>query len=301
MGHGEDRVGPVGVGRALVAVRDPAVGGHPRADLGDVLVGDLPDAHAVGAEAGAAVEEDRGDAAQQAAVDHRAQVLDQRVDAHAQLRRRRRVGLGDHGRSPCVARMTAMVELVVGLLLELDRLLGHGRLGQLVGAAHELEVHADLEQLERRELADRLGAGELLQHVEGAVEAERGVLLHGEREPHVEVVVAQVVVAHARVRVDDPRGAPRVLGVDLRRDEHRAVAERAGVEDRRDLADDALVDELADARQHALLGHLERRRDGRVGPRLDREAALHRVEQALVEVVERDRRAVLAGAELGRH
>src|SRR4051794_27171204 len=41
VGHGEDRVVPVGVGRALIAVRDPAVGGHPRADLGDVLVGDL--------------------------------------------------------------------------------------------------------------------------------------------------------------------------------------------------------------------------------------------------------------------
>ena len=218
-----------------------------------------------------------------------------------ELRRGRRVGLGDHRQVALRGADDRAVELVVGLLVELDRVLGHGRLGQLLGAAHELEVHADLEQLERRELADRLGAGELLQHVEGAVEAERGVLLDGDREPHVEVVVAQVVVAHAGVRVDDPRRAPRVLGVDLRRDEHRAVAERAGVEDRRDLADDALVDELSDARQHALLGHLERRRDRRVGPRLDREAALHRVEQALVEVVERDRRAVLAGADLGRH
>jgi hypothetical protein len=210
-------------------------------------------------------------------------------------------GLGDDRQVALRGADDGHVELVVGLLVELDRVLGHGGLGQLVGAAHELEVHADLEQLERRELADRLGAGELLQHVEGAVEAERGVLLHGEREPHVEVVVAQVVVAHARVRVDDPRRAPRVLGVDLGRDEHRAVAQRAGVEDRRDLPDDALLDELVDRAQHALLGDLEGRRDGRVGPRLDRERALHRVEQALVEVVERDRRAELAGAQLGRH
>jgi hypothetical protein len=55
------------------------------------------------------------------------------------------------------------------------------------------------------------------------------------------------------------------------------------------------------AREHALLGHLERARHRRVRARLDREGALHRVEQALVEVVERDRRAVLAGAELGCH
>ena len=46
--HREDRVGPVLVGRALVAVGDAAEGGHPAADVGDLLVGHLPDAHAVG-------------------------------------------------------------------------------------------------------------------------------------------------------------------------------------------------------------------------------------------------------------
>jgi hypothetical protein len=103
------------------------------------------------------------------------------------------------------------------------------------------------------------------------------------------------------VRVDDLRRAPRVLGIDLGRHQHRAVAQRAGVVDGRDLADDALVDELLHARQDALLGHLERPRDRGVRARLDREGALHRVEQALVEVVERDRRTVLARSELGRH
>jgi hypothetical protein len=50
------------------------------------------------------------------------------------------------------------------------------------------------------------------------------------------------------------RGAPRVLGVDLGGDEHRGVAERARVEDRRDLADDALVEQALHAREHLLLG-----------------------------------------------
>ena len=81
--------------------------------------------------------------------------------------------------------------------------------------------------------------------VERALQAERRVLLDGDREPHVELVVAQVVVRDAGVRVDDLRRPPRVLGVDLRRDEHRPVAERARVEDRRDLADDPVVEQVA--------------------------------------------------------
>jgi hypothetical protein len=36
-----------------------------------------------------------------------------------------------------------------------------------------------------------------------------------------------------------------------------------------------------------------------IGARRDRELALHQVEQALVELVERDRGAVLSGAQLG--
>ena len=154
----------------------------------------------------------------------RTEVLDERVDAHPQLRGRRRIRLGDDRQVALRGADDRLVELVEGLLLELDGLLGHGRLGEVLRAADQLEVHADLEELERRELADRLGAGEPLQDVQRAVEPERRVLLDGDREPHVEVVVAQVVVAHAGVRVDDLRRAPRMLGVDLRRHEHRAVA-----------------------------------------------------------------------------
>src|SRR5512146_882123 len=58
VGHREDAVGPVLVGRPLVAVGDAAEGGHAPAHLHDLLLGNLPDAHAVGREAGAAVVED---------------------------------------------------------------------------------------------------------------------------------------------------------------------------------------------------------------------------------------------------
>jgi hypothetical protein len=53
------------------------------------------------------------------------------------------------------------------------------------------------------------------------------------------------------------------------------------------------------APQHLLLGYLRRSRDGLVRARLEREPALHEVEQLLVELVERDGGAVLAASQLG--
>src|SRR4051794_15095408 len=77
VGHREDAVGPVGVGRALVAVRDAAEGGHPLAVLELLPLGHLPDAHAVRGEAGAAVKQDRRDAAQQPPLPHAVEVVEQ--------------------------------------------------------------------------------------------------------------------------------------------------------------------------------------------------------------------------------
>src|SRR3954452_3694604 len=77
MGHGEDAVGPVRVGRPLVAVRDAAEGRHALAVLELLALGHLPHAHPVGAEAGAAVEEDRRDAPEQLALLHACEVLEQ--------------------------------------------------------------------------------------------------------------------------------------------------------------------------------------------------------------------------------
>src|SRR3954469_2799230 len=94
--HREDAVGPVRVGRPLVAVRDAAERGHPLAVLELLALGHLPDAHAVGREAGAPVEEDRRDAAQQLALLHAGEVLEQLGLVDAELVGGRPVWLGDH-------------------------------------------------------------------------------------------------------------------------------------------------------------------------------------------------------------
>src|SRR3954468_9551429 len=92
VGHGEDAVGPVRVGRPLVAVRDAAEGRHPLAVLELLALGHLPDAHAVRAEACAAVEEDRRDAAQEPALPHPLEVVEQLRLVDPELARGRRVG-----------------------------------------------------------------------------------------------------------------------------------------------------------------------------------------------------------------
>src|SRR3954471_20688616 len=77
--HREDAVWPVRVRRSLVAVGDAADGGHSGPHVHDLLLRDPPDAHAVGRETGAAMEEDRGHTAQYLAVNHAPQVLEERV------------------------------------------------------------------------------------------------------------------------------------------------------------------------------------------------------------------------------
>jgi len=112
-------------------------------------------------------------------------------------------------------------------------------------------------------------------------------------------VIAQVVVRDAGMRVDDPRRPPGVVGVDLRGDQHGPVAEYARVVDRRDLADDPLVEQPPRAAKHLVLGDLRELGDAREGPRRQREAALEQVEESLVELVQGDRRAAPAAADLG--
>ena len=60
----------------------------------------------------------------------------------------------------------------------------------------------------------------------------------------------------------------------------------------------ALIEQSLDARAGLGFGDPGLGGDVLVRARRDREAALHQVEQALIEVVERDRRAVLARAQL---
>ena len=211
----------------------------------------------------------------------------------------RRVRLGDHRHVALRGPDDLDVELVVGLALGLRRRRHLDRLGQRVGPALHLEIHPDLEQLERRQLADRLRAGNVRQHLERPLEAQRRVRLSRDREPDVELVVSQVVVRDPGMLVDDVGGAPRVLGVDLGGDEHRGVAERARVEDRGYLADDALVEKALDSFHRLDFFDPGFGRDVLVWARCDRKPALHEVQQALVEIVERGRGPVLAGAQLG--
>jgi hypothetical protein len=100
------------------------------------------------------------------------------------------------------------------------------------------------------------------------------------------------------MRVDDLGGPVRVVRIHLGGHEHRAVAERTGVEDRRDLTDDPPRDEPAHPGENLLFTGLGELRDAGVRARLERKLPLHQVEEPLVEVVERDRRAVAAAAHL---
>ena len=136
------------------------------------------------------------------------------------------------------------------------------------------------------------------EHLQRPLQPELRVGLGGDREPQVEFVVAQVVVRDARVFVDDLSRTMGVLGVDLGRNQHRGVAQRARVEDRRDLADDALVEQMPHARHRLLLGDPAQLGHVRIRTRGDRERALHQVQQPPIGVVQGNRRAVLAATQL---
>ncbi len=208
------------------------------------------------------------------------------------------VGALDRRHRPLQGLDQGDVVVVVGLRLELARRRRLDRGGQRLGALLHLQVHVDLEQGQGRQLAHRLRAGLLHQRLQRAVQAELGVGRRGDREPEVEVVGAQVVVRDAGVGVDRLRRPLRVLGVDFGGDQHRLVAERAGVEDRRDLADDPAVEQPLGAGEDVV--ELEPRLGGdqRERLRVEREVRLQQVHQLLVGLVERDRRAALAGARL---
>src|SRR2546423_3436624 len=91
--HREDGVGPVLVGRPLVAVRDPAERGHAPAVLELLADWHPPHAHPVRGEAGAAMEEDRRHAPEETSLAHPLEVLEHFLLGHPQLGRGRRVRL----------------------------------------------------------------------------------------------------------------------------------------------------------------------------------------------------------------
>jgi hypothetical protein len=93
-------------------------------------------------------------------------------------------------------------------------------------------------------------------------------------------------------------GALWVLGVDFGGHQHRLIAERAGVEDRGDLADDPLVEQAPGAGEDVVQVQFRLGGDQGEGLGIEREARLQQVHQPLVGLVQRDRGAVPAGAGL---
>ena len=118
-----------------------------------------------------------------------------------------------------------------------------------------------------------------------------------DRVPEVVRVVALVVVAHAGVGADHRGRLVDAVGIDLRGDERRAVAERAGVEDRRELTQHAELLDAGDTRAHRRFVETQALTEGGVGPGHQREIPLDRVEELAIEVFE----LVLAGCCGHRH
>ena len=173
--------------------------------------------------------------------------------------------------------------------------LEHVGLGVGGGVAGHVELHADLVELQRRQPAGDERARLAVQDVDVVLERVAG--RDRDRVPEVVGVVALVVVAHAGVLADHRRGLVDAVGVDLRRDQRRAVAEGAGVEDGGELAQHAELLDPGDPRPHRGLVEAEALAERGVRAGLEREVPLDRVQQLAVEGLE----VVLAGRRGHRH
>src|SRR5215210_2523488 len=237
MDHGEYGVGPVFVGGTLVAVGDGLVVGERVAHLVDAFVGHPPDPHGVGPEAGLAMVEDRGEAAHDLAVAQIVGPLQELLVGEADLpspqiertRRQRYVLLEGPDGGLVVLRDVLVGALAVGFAV-LRSLLFRG------GAGVHIKGHPDLEELQGGQDTGLLGTANVVQHVDGALEAQAGVGRDGHRVPEVELVVAFVVVGDAGVGVYGLGALVEVVGRDSGGDQARLVAEDARIEDRADLA-----------------------------------------------------------------
>ena len=195
-------------------------------------------------------------------------------------------GSGSAARSRCSARMASRSRSLSCLgRRRLAHRLRLDELGGGVAIALDVEIDADLEEAQRGHRPDHVDLGELSEQLDGAIEAELRARRDGEREPHVQLVLAQVVVAHARVRREDRRRGVLALGGRARRDEHAAVAEPTRVEDRGDLADDLLLAQGGHALDHRRLVAADGIGQRGVGPLDERQLGLDAVEQLGVEVV----------------
>ena len=95
-------------------------------------------------------------------------------------------------------------------------------------------------------------------------------------------MVALVVVADTRVCADDGGSLVDPVGVDLRGDQRRAVSERPGVEDRRELAQHAALLHARHPSAHVCFFDAQSLREHGVRARLERKVPLDGVEQLAV-------------------
>src|SRR5919107_19462 len=235
--HGEHRVGPILVGRALIAVGDGLVVGEGVAHLVDTLVGHPPDAHRVGPEARLAVVEHGGEAAHDLAVPQVVGPLQKLLVREADLTAPQVEGTRRQGHvllQRLDGGLVVLGDVPVGAQPVRLAVLGRLLLGR--GARVHVQGHPDLEQLQGGQDAGLLRAANVVQHVHRALQPQTGVRRDGDRVPEVELVVALVVVGDTGVGVDRLRALVQLAGRDGGRDQARLVAQDARVEDRADLA-----------------------------------------------------------------
>ena len=122
--------------------------------------------------------------------------------------------------------------------------------------AFQVELHADLEEAERRQHARGFGPRHLVQSVNRPGQIASG--RHGDREPQVELVVPLIIVAHAGMLVHHAGRRLQSVGPDPHRDQAALIAQTARVEDPADLPDQLLPLVHGDARDDLRLAEAQR-------------------------------------------
>ena len=243
VGHREQVVRPVRIGRPLVAVRDAAERGHRPAHVVDPLVL-APSTRPCRC---GRTRRSGGRAPRRSAASGRSPGTARPAPA-APARCSRPAGRARRtARARCAGRPAARAprrsrprSIASGGGAGSDRL-ALLPLGGRVAPALHVQVDADLEEAQRRQRPDHVHLGQLAQQLDRPVEAELRRRRHAHREPDVELVLAPVVVRDAGVGVDHLGRGVGPLGRGARGHQRGDVAQPARVEDRRDLADDALA------------------------------------------------------------
>ena len=253
--HGEEIVVPVRVSRALIGMADGAEARHFFADRFErigVVLRSCPDAHGIGAESCLAVVEHGGKAAHASGGEefrvHRCGFIERQAQC---------LGDSDEGFGNQIDVALHQAHKGDFRIGECCRFLAAGlgvfRFAAVAGFSgpFNIEADADFKQLQRWQEPGGFGPGKGVEFVHGRRQAELAGRWHGNRVPEVELVVAQVIVADARVGVDHADRGIELFQRDAGGDEAGGVAEAAGIENRADLADDLALLEL-----HKSLNHI---------------------------------------------